>query len=159
MYNNDNDAVYEGESGITCAVGKLDDTLPPGKTDRTLHDLWSTNSFNAGDTLTLHVANDAMGRLWTLRTPTLSVTRLVEQKAEFKDLAWRGNMEIHEGIRTYGSGFGMDNLLTLLNMTNSFSDKDVFTIHYHNGKSQPSWSLETSDNLIFSKPKAYPEKS
>lgn len=157
MFNNHADDVYEGEAAITRARDLIMRGFGEGLSDQVLDDIWSTHSFDAGDSLTIHVDHDPLGRVWTLRTPDLTVSRMRPARQAGEDLVFFGDPGIRQGIYTFMSGHGEDDLLTMLSVAGMFAEGDKFTIHYHDRTKAPSWTLETADNLIFKKPKYYME--
>jgi hypothetical protein len=72
-----------------------------------------------------------------------------------RDISFRGHMEIMEGIRTFQSGYGADNVLALFAQHCIFEDTDCFTIHGNPAGLTYTWSLQTSRHNFASKPQCY----
>lgn len=157
MINNEADDRYEGTAAILRARDIINRTLPVGQADNMLDDLVFNNDTEDG-VLILHPDNDPLRRIWSLQMGTLNVSRVHTERPYGEDLKFY-DTDVQQGILTYVRDHGDDALLSLLSMSAIFQDGDVFTIHYDSErKLEPWWTLETADNLLFKKPKAYEKK-
>jgi hypothetical protein len=156
MIKNENDTVYKGENGFT--QGIADYNRRTGERDEQLMTLWTEHHIPDEATLTFHPPEDPLRRIWSAHIGDLQVTRMVADRPYGEDIKFYGE-HVKHGIYTYISGHGPDALLDLLDMSALFQEGDVFTIHYdRERKLEPWWTLETADNLLFKKPKAYEKK-
>lgn len=153
MIKNENDTVYKGEDGFTKGIAELN----RGRwgRDEQLMTLWTEQHIGDDDILRVHPEDDPLRRIWSVHIGDLKVTRMVADRPYGEDIKFYGE-DVKHGIFTYTSGHGADPLLELMKDTARWQPGDVFTIHYdRERKLQPWWTLETADNLLFKKPKAY----